>query len=102
VRIGCTFPPGFPLARDGDSREHWCRHRLGDARVIEPSSATATDLHIDFRLGTSPASGRPSLTIVVDGLPDGSLLPVLAAAVLSSLQSVLGSCGREGAEGHLH
>lgn len=67
-------------------------------RVIEPSSATPTDLHIDFRLGTSPASGRPSLTIVVDGL----LHPVFAAAVLSSLQSALGSCGREEAEGHLH
>lgn len=70
--------------------------------MIDPSSAPATDLHIDFRLGTSPASGRPSLTIVVDGLPDGSLLPVFAAAVLGSLQSALGSCGREEAEGHLH
>jgi hypothetical protein len=71
-------------------------------RVIETSSAQATDLHIDFRLDTSAASGRPSLTIVVDDFPAGTLLPIFAAAVLSSLQSALARGGLVGADERLH
>jgi len=71
-------------------------------RVTETSSAQATDLHIDFRLDISAASGRPSLTIVVDDFPAGALLPIFAAAVLSSLQSALARGGFIGADERLH
>jgi hypothetical protein len=57
--------------------------------VTQQATSQAADLHIDFRLGTSAASGKPSLTIVVDDIPAGMLVPLFAAAVLSSLQSAL-------------
>jgi hypothetical protein len=70
-------------------------------RVTE-TGTQGKDLHIDFRLDISAASGRPSLTIVVDDFPAATLLPIFAAAVLSSLQSALARSGLVDVDERLH
>ncbi|PZP29071.1 MAG: hypothetical protein DI603_17810 [Roseateles depolymerans] len=73
-----------------------------ETRVSEHDPSAHDKLRLDMMLSACPLSGRQTLTIVIADAPEGSLLALVAAAVLDTLEGALSVEALQAAPATLH
>lgn len=76
--------------------------KCGETRVSEHDPSAHDTLRLDMMLSACPLSGRQTLTIVIADAPEGSLLALVAAAVLDTLEGALSVEALQAAPATLH